>query len=51
MKISIIKIGGNVIDYPEKLDEFLSIFAKVPATNYGQGHTRYRDHGLCWIDQ
>ena len=30
MKISIIKIGGNVIDYPEKLDEFLSIFAKVP---------------------
>ena len=30
MKISIIKIGGNVIDYPEKLGEFLSIFAKVP---------------------
>ncbi|MFM2250782.1 MAG: hypothetical protein RLZZ358_1709 [Bacteroidota bacterium] len=30
MKISIIKIGGNVIDYPEKLDEFLSIFSKVP---------------------
>jgi acetylglutamate kinase len=30
MKISIIKIGGNVIDYPEKLDEFLGIFAKVP---------------------
>lgn len=29
MKISIIKIGGNVIDYPEKLEEFLSIFAKV----------------------
>lgn len=30
MKISIIKIGGNVIDYPEKLDEFLDIFVKVP---------------------
>lgn len=30
MKISIIKIGGNVIDYPEKLDEFLGIFSKVP---------------------
>lgn len=30
MKISIIKIGGNVIDYPEKLEEFLGIFSKVP---------------------
>ncbi|REG92702.1 acetylglutamate kinase [Algoriphagus antarcticus] len=30
MKISIIKIGGNVIDFPEKLDEFLSLFAKFP---------------------
>ncbi|WP_339754814.1 acetylglutamate kinase [Algoriphagus aquimarinus] len=30
MKISIIKIGGNVIDFPEKLDEFLAIFAKFP---------------------
>ncbi len=30
MKISVIKIGGNVIDYPEKLDEFLKIFAKFP---------------------
>ncbi|MDF2157983.1 acetylglutamate kinase [Algoriphagus sp. CAU 1675] len=30
MKISIIKIGGNVIDYPEKLDEFLALFAKFP---------------------
>jgi acetylglutamate kinase len=30
MKISVIKIGGNVIDYPEKLEEFLAIFAKVP---------------------
>lgn len=30
MKISIIKIGGNVIDYPDKLDEFLKLFAKFP---------------------
>lgn len=30
MKISVIKIGGNVIDFPDKLEEFLSIFAKVP---------------------
>lgn len=30
MKISIIKIGGNVIDYPEKLQEFLELFSKFP---------------------
>lgn len=30
MKISVIKIGGNVIDFPEKLDEFLALFAKFP---------------------
>ena len=30
MKISIIKIGGNVIDFPEKLDEFLTLFSKFP---------------------
>lgn len=30
MKISIIKIGGNVIDFPDKLDEFLALFAKFP---------------------
>lgn len=30
MTISIIKIGGNVIDFPEKLDEFLSILSKFP---------------------
>jgi len=30
MKISIIKIGGNVIDFPEKLDEFLRLFSKFP---------------------
>jgi len=30
MNISIIKIGGNVIDYPEKLDEFLQLFSKIP---------------------
>lgn len=30
MKINIIKIGGNVIDFPEKLDEFLALFAKFP---------------------
>lgn len=30
MNISIIKIGGNVIDYPEKLDEFLYLFSRFP---------------------
>jgi acetylglutamate kinase len=30
MKISIIKIGGNVIDHPDKLNEFLSLFSKFP---------------------
>lgn len=30
MKISIIKIGGNVIDYPEKLDHFLELFKSIP---------------------
>lgn len=30
MTISIIKIGGNVIDHPEKLDEILQLFAKFP---------------------
>ncbi|KEO75862.1 acetylglutamate kinase [Anditalea andensis] len=30
MKISIIKIGGNVIDFPDKLDHFLSLFEEVP---------------------
>ncbi|MDN3204477.1 acetylglutamate kinase [Algoriphagus sediminis] len=30
MKISIIKIGGNVIDYPEKLNEFIQQFSKFP---------------------
>lgn len=30
MKISIIKIGGNVIDFPEKLNEFLALFSKFP---------------------
>lgn len=30
MTISIIKIGGNVIDHPDKLDEFLALFAKFP---------------------
>ncbi|MCS5489504.1 acetylglutamate kinase [Algoriphagus limi] len=30
MKISVIKIGGNVIDNPEKLEEFLQQFAKFP---------------------
>ncbi|GAB3645885.1 acetylglutamate kinase [Echinicola sediminis] len=29
MKISIVKIGGNVIDNPEKLHEFLSLFARL----------------------
>ena len=28
MKISVIKIGGNVIDHPENLEEFLDQFAK-----------------------
>ena len=57
MKISIIKIGGNVIDYPEKLDEFLSIFAKVPgfkilvhgggvmATRFGESMGDYARNG------
>lgn len=30
MTISIIKIGGNVIDHPEKLDGFLRLFAQFP---------------------
>ena len=30
MEISVIKIGGNVIDHPEKSEEFLTIFAKFP---------------------
>ncbi|MBW3468470.1 acetylglutamate kinase [Arthrospiribacter ruber] len=30
MNVSIIKIGGNVIDFPEKLDEFLYLFSKFP---------------------
>lgn len=30
MKISIIKIGGNVIDFPDKLEEFLALFSKFP---------------------
>ncbi|MCH7408350.1 acetylglutamate kinase [Belliella sp. DSM 111904] len=30
MNISIIKIGGNVIDFPEKLDEFLFLFSRFP---------------------
>ncbi|BDD11436.1 acetylglutamate kinase (plasmid) [Fulvitalea axinellae] len=29
MKISVIKIGGNVIDHPEKLEKFLTEFAKL----------------------
>ncbi|MDN3667814.1 acetylglutamate kinase [Echinicola jeungdonensis] len=29
MKISIVKIGGNVIDDPEKLEEFLSLFSRL----------------------
>ncbi|NDE61144.1 MAG: acetylglutamate kinase, partial [Cyclobacteriaceae bacterium] len=29
MKLSIVKIGGNVIDFPEKLEEFITIFAKL----------------------
>jgi acetylglutamate kinase len=30
MNLSIIKIGGNVIDFPEKLNEFLYLFANFP---------------------
>ena len=30
MKISIVKIGGNVIDFPDKLDEFLTLFEAIP---------------------
>ena len=30
MTISIIKIGGNVIDHPDTLDAFLTLFAKFP---------------------
>lgn len=30
MHISIIKIGGNVIDFPEKLEEFLYLFSRFP---------------------
>lgn len=30
MKINIIKIGGNVIDFPQKLEEFLYLFSKFP---------------------
>jgi acetylglutamate kinase len=30
MNITIIKIGGNVIDFPTKLDEFLQLFSKIP---------------------
>lgn len=30
MKLSIIKIGGNVIDHPDKLEEFLDQFSKFP---------------------
>lgn len=30
MNINIIKIGGNVIDHPEKLDEFLYLFSRFP---------------------
>ena len=30
MKISIIKIGGNVIDFPDKLDHFLQLFQEIP---------------------
>lgn len=36
MNVSIIKIGGNVIDFPEKLDEFLELFAQFP----GKKNTR-----------
>lgn len=30
MHVSIIKIGGNVIDFPEKLEEFLYLFSRFP---------------------
>jgi acetylglutamate kinase len=30
MNITIIKIGGNVIDFPAKLEEFLQLFSKFP---------------------
>lgn len=30
MNISIIKIGGNVIDFPAKLEEFLFLFSRFP---------------------
>lgn len=30
MQINIIKIGGNVIDYPQKLEEFLFLFSRFP---------------------
>lgn len=30
MNITIIKIGGNVIDFPTKLEEFLQLFSKFP---------------------
>ncbi len=30
MKISVIKIGGNVIDHPENASRFLQLFAKFP---------------------
>lgn len=30
MNVSIIKIGGNVIDFPEKLNEFLYLFSNFP---------------------
>src|SRR5690606_4669969 len=30
MTISIIKIGGNVIDHPEKLESFLTLFGQFP---------------------
>jgi acetylglutamate kinase len=30
MPINIIKIGGNVIDYPQKLEEFLFLFSRFP---------------------
>lgn len=30
MEINVIKIGGNVIDHPEKSTEFLKLFAKFP---------------------
>jgi acetylglutamate kinase len=30
MTISIIKIGGNVIDHPEKLGDFLTLFSRFP---------------------